>query len=116
MKNTITHKKYLQKALAEAAEMAAYLNAAVEEGDMKLLLVAIRNVVRAQGGVGTLAKAVKMSRTSLYKTLSPAGNPEVSTLETILAVYNIRIGFFAVPAANNRNPPHRANHGRYLTP
>ncbi len=117
MKNTISHQKYLKKALAEPAEAAAYLNAAVEEGDIKFLLVAIRNIVRARGGVGALAKATKMSRTSLYKTLSPAGNPEVTTLDAILAVYGIRIGFFAIDTGGRRTMSHQRHIGaHYINP
>ena len=96
MKRTIAHHDYLKKHLANSEEAAAYLNAVAADGDIKFLLKALRNVVEAQGGVGKLAKKTKLSRTTLYKTLSSTGNPEVSTLDAILAVYGIRIGFFPV--------------------
>jgi hypothetical protein len=60
--------------------------------------------------VGALAKKTKMSRTTLYRTLSPVGNPEVSTLDGILSVYGIRIGFFPVGlkgTGHHRQPPAR---------
>jgi probable addiction module antidote protein len=82
------------KHLAAPAEAAAYLNSVAEDGEIKFLLKALRNVVEAQGGVGVLAKKTKLSRTTLYKTLSSTGNPEVRTLGAILAVYGIRIGFY----------------------
>lgn len=94
---TITTRPYhdwLIKSLRDPVEAAAYLNAAAEDGELRFLLKAVRNVVEAQGGIGELAKKTKLSRTTLYKTLSPAGNPEVRTLEAVLAVYGIRIGFF----------------------
>ena len=69
-----------------------------EDGELKFLLKAIRNVVEAQGGIGALAKKTKLARTTLYKTLSEDGNPEVSTLDAILRVYGIRIGFMAEEA------------------
>ena len=100
MKRTVSHSAYLIKHLAKPSEAAAYLNSVAEDGDIKALLKALRNVVAAQGGVGKLAKAVNMSRTTLYKTLSPSGNPEISTLDTILKFYSIRIGFFAIARAN----------------
>lgn len=96
MNRTIRHHDYLMKRLTNPEEAAAYLNAVAEDGDIKSLLKALRNVVEAQGGVGELAKKTKLSRTTLYKTLSSTGNPEVSTLDAILAVYGIRIGFFPV--------------------
>ena len=105
MNRTISHHDYLMKHLTDSTEAAAYLNAVAEDGDIKSLLKAVRNVVEAQGGVGELAKKTKLSRTTLYKTLSSTGNPEVSTLDAILAVYDIRIGFF--PVIEERAGRHR---------
>ena len=99
MISTVPHHDTLIKALADPVEAAAYLNACAEDGDIKFLLKALRNVVEAQGGIGALAKKTKLSRTTLYKTLSSTGNPAVGTLDAILAVYGIRIGFFAVAPA-----------------
>ena len=96
MNRAVRHHDYLMKHLTDPAEAAAYLNAVAEDGDIKALLKALRNVVEAQGGVGGLAKRTKLSRTTLYKTLSSTGNPEVGTLDAILAVYGIRIGFFPI--------------------
>ena len=94
MKQTVSHHDYLIKRLAEREEASAYLNSVAMDGDLGALLKAVRNVVEAQGGIGVLAKKTKLSRTTLYKTLSDAGNPAVGTLEAILGVYGIRIGFF----------------------
>ncbi|MCX5785148.1 MAG: transcriptional regulator [Elusimicrobia bacterium] len=118
MKNTISHQSWLKKYLAVPEKAAAYLNAVAEDKDIRFLLKALRNVVKAQGGVGVLAKSTKMSRTTLYKTLSPAGNPEIKTLKTILEIYGIRIGFFAIGRNSRRRPsslrpPYDATH--YLT-
>ena len=94
MNRTVSHHDWLIKSLKNPVEATAYLNAVAEDGDLKFLLKAIRNVVLAQGGIGKLAKKTKLSRTTLYTTLSAEGNPEVATLEAILKVYGIRIGFF----------------------
>jgi len=99
MITTIRHHDYLMEHLANPAAAASYLNSAAEDGELKYLLKALRNVVEAQGGVGALAKKTGLSRTTLYKTLSAKGNPEVATLDAILAVYGIRIGFFTVKTA-----------------
>ena len=94
MSPTISHHDYLIKSLANPTETTAYLNAVAEDGEIKYLLKALRNVVEAQGGISRLAKKTNLSRTTLYKTLSEEGNPEITTLEAILKVYGIRIGFF----------------------
>lgn len=96
MNRIIRHHDYLMKHLTNPVEAAAYLNTVAEDGNIKFLLKAIRNIIEAQGGVGKLAKKTKLSRTTLYKTVSSTGNPEVRTLDAILAVYGIRIGFFPV--------------------
>lgn len=90
---TVSHESWLLKFLSDPANAAGYLDAAAEDDDPKYMLEALRRVVRAQGGIGRLAKATKLSRTTLYKTLSPAGNPGVHTLDAILGVYDLRIGF-----------------------
>ncbi len=94
MKPFIRHHDYLMKYLAKPAEAAAYLTTVMEDGDTRFFLKALRDVVEAQGGIGKLAKKTGLSRTTLYKTLSLDGNPEVSTIEAILKVYKIRMGFF----------------------
>jgi probable addiction module antidote protein len=114
-KNSVSHDSYMKKLLADRGEATAYINAAAEEGELEFLLVAIRRVVGANGGMGALAKATKLSRTTLYKTLSLTGNPEFATLEKILAVYGIRIGFFAVKTTPGQHK-HAHNHGHYLNP
>jgi len=115
MKNTVPHSTWLKKYLSKPENALAYLNAEIEEGDMFYLLKAIRNVAAANGGMGALAKATKMSRTSLYKTLSAKGNPELATLRNILAVYGIRLGCFAITPPNGHRK-HVSGHGHHISP
>ena len=93
MITTRPYEEALIEDLKDPREAIALLNAEAEEGDLKYLLKALRYVVEAQGGIGVLAKKTGLSRTTLYKTLSENGNPGFATLEAILAVYGIRIGF-----------------------
>ena len=115
MKLTRSHDSYMKEALANREEAAAYLNAAAQEGELKYLLLAIRRVAAANGGMGALANAVKMSRTSLYKALSASGNPQVETLMKILAVYGVRLGCFSIepPRGHHKRP---TGHGHYMHP
>ena len=64
-------------------DMAAYLEAALEENDSALIAAALGDIARAKG-MTYMAKETGLGRESLYKTLSPEGNPEFST---ILKVY-----------------------------
>ena len=89
---------------------AAYLDASSREGDPAFMLRALRKVVEVQGGVGELARRTRLSRTSLYKTLSPRGNPEVATLDAILGVYDLRLSFS--PVVRERRGRYRAKRRR----
>lgn len=76
-------------------EAAIYLQVALEEyeadGDDAALLLALRTVAEAQGGVGTLAKKTSLTRQSLYKALSPKGNPRLRTIGMILKGLGYRL-------------------------
>ena len=116
----VSHHKYLINHLADPVEAAAYLNSVAEDGEIQPLLKALRNVVEAQGGIGELAKKTKLSRTTLYKTLSSKGNPAISTLNSILAVYGIRMKFASIAPEESSHhrqaASSRHNSALYATP
>lgn len=72
-------------------DVVAYLNAALEDGDPTVLLEALRNVAQARGGMGALAKAAGVSRESLYRTLSPRGNPKIDTVMELLRALGLKL-------------------------
>jgi len=82
-KLTKDHQKSLLETLKDPKEAAAYLNAALEEGDNELFLLAMKNVVKASG-VSNIARKTNLNRENLYKMLSEKGNPEFSSLWAIL--------------------------------
>ena len=55
-KKVTTYQEDLVNALKDPHEAAAYLNAAIEEGDRAVFLLALRNVAEAQGGMTALAR------------------------------------------------------------
>ena len=82
---TVSHHDWLIKRLkADPEEAAGYLNAALEAGDKKAFLMALRNVIEARGGMTRVARASKMNRVSLYKMLSGDGNPGFGNILLIL--------------------------------
>lgn len=85
----------LIKALKNPEEAAAYLNAALEEGDEELFLVALKNVAEARGGMAKLSHLTKLSRPNLYRVLSKTGNPEIQTLTNILDIFGLRLAIEA---------------------
>jgi len=60
-------------------DMAAYLEAALEEGDASLVAAALGDIARAKG-MTEIARQTGLGRESLYKALSPEGNPEFATI------------------------------------
>lgn len=74
---------FLRRELQDPERAAAYLTAALEDGE-DVFLLAVRDVVEAHGGIGTLAKLTQLNRENLYAMLSEAGNPRLSSLTTIL--------------------------------
>ena len=71
--------------LADPAFAAAYLNAAVREGDPAAFLQALRNVVDASGGVAEVAQRTDLNRQAVYRMLSESGNPEFRSLQRLLS-------------------------------
>ncbi|GJL58056.1 MAG: hypothetical protein NPIRA03_09130 [Nitrospirales bacterium] len=95
MKKVKAYQPDLIESLRDAGEAGEYLNAALEEGDPELFLLALRNVAEAQGGVAQLAEKAKLNRESLYKILSERGNPELKSLDALLHALGFRLAVTA---------------------
>jgi len=70
--------------LKDPENAAGYLNAVLEEEDKDALLLALRNIAEAEGGMAAVAEKAHLKRESLYRMLSPRGNPALSNLFSIL--------------------------------
>ena len=85
MARSKSYRKDLIESLKDLNEAVAYLNAALEDGDPEVFLLALRDVAEARGGGMTrLSEKTKLNRENLYKILSEQGNPELASLETLL--------------------------------
>lgn len=67
------------------------LNSILEDGDQGELLIALRQMTKAFGGVPKVAEKAHLNRTQLYRTLSPEGNPEIRSLTAILKTMGLRL-------------------------
>ena len=77
-------------------EIAAYLNAVIEEmDDPRLLMKALRNVAEAQGGVSELARRAELDRVTLSRALSGRRNPRLDTLAKVVGACGIKLRFSA---------------------
>lgn len=78
------------------ATMAEYLNAAMDEGDADLFLIAIKDIARARG-MTQLAKDSGLGRESLYKALAPGSKPRFETVMKVMQALGVKLS--AVPSA-----------------
>ena len=95
MKNrpSISHDEAVVRELRKDPEFAAeYLKAALEDADDPgVLLIALRHVAEARGGVAKVAKAAGIERESLYRALSQRGNPRLSTLVAVTKAMGLKL-------------------------
>lgn len=83
-KASVSHEEEIVKELRDDPEFAAeYLRAAMEDSsEPKVLLIALRQIAKARG-IAKVAKRAHIERESLYRALSPNGNPRFSTIMAI---------------------------------
>jgi len=89
------HEAELAELRADRELAVAYLKAAMESlddpDDRAAGLLALRTVAEAYGGLGAVAAEAGISRESLYRTLSPKGNPTLKTLLAVLKTVGLRL-------------------------
>lgn len=77
----------------------AYLHQAFldidEDGGQEAFLLALRHIVEARGGMAIVAKKAGVSRESLYRTLSPTGNPTLKTLRSVVHATGFQFSMLA---------------------
>lgn len=71
-------------------DMAAYLEAALEENDPTLIAAALGDIARAKG-MSQIAKQTGLGRESLYKALSAEGNPEFATVLKVIGALGLQL-------------------------
>jgi probable addiction module antidote protein len=81
----------LIESLKDPTEAAEYMNAALEDGEPEVFLLALRDVVESFGGMGKLAASTSLNRENLYRMLSTKGNPEFFSLSTVLDAVGFRL-------------------------
>jgi probable addiction module antidote protein len=92
-KTSISHDAALIRELRADPQFAAeYLKAAIEDSeDPRVLLIALRQIAEARGGIAKVAKAAGIERESLYRALSSRGNPRLSTLVAVTKAIGLKL-------------------------
>lgn len=78
---------------------AEYLNAVLEDADQQELMTALRYLAKAFGGVSRLAEQAELNATTLYRTLSRQGNPELKSLTALLKAMGMRLAVQPIDSA-----------------
>lgn len=82
--------------LTSGEDMAAYLEAALEDGNPQLVAAALGDIARAKG-MTQVARKAGLGRESLYKALTSSGNPELATVLKVISALGLQL--HASPAA-----------------
>ena len=92
---TTSYEDRLLESLKDPLEAQAYLEAALEEyeqtGETDPLLLALKDVAKAQGGIGALSQRAGLNREHLYMVLSSKSQPRLDKLLAIVSGLGFRI-------------------------
>ena len=94
--------------LETEADIAAYLEAVLEDGDSALVAAALGDIARAQG-MSQIARKTGLGRESLYKALSSEGNPELATVLKVVRALGLKL--HASAARGRIRPARRGRRG-----
>ncbi len=84
-KRFIPYQDVLIESLKDQEEAIAYLNAALSDEDPRIFLIALKNILTAQGiTIPAVAKKTTLNRENLYRILSDDGNPTLTSMVSIL--------------------------------
>jgi probable addiction module antidote protein len=88
-------------------DIVLYLEACLEEDDPALIVHALGVIARARG-MTQIARETGLGRESLYKALSPEGNPEFSTVLKVLKALGIKLHAGIAAEKKSRKKARRA--------
>jgi probable addiction module antidote protein len=105
MRQYRSYKEHLIETLKDPLEASAYLEACLEEAletkEFGIFLLAVRDVIEAQGGIADISERMEAGRESLYKSLTKESKPRFSTI--MLALRACGFGMGIHPTNNQTN-------------
>lgn len=76
--------------ISSPEDVAAYLEAAFEDGDAATITTILGALARSEG-IARIAREAGVSREGLYKALSETGDPRLSTLLGVLKALGLQL-------------------------
>lgn len=103
MSKTTTTRYDVAEHLRTPEEMAAYLEACLEEaeGDAAFIAKALGDIARAKG-MAQVARDAGLSRESLYKALSGERSPDFDTILKVVGALGLKLHAEAAPGKSRR--------------
>ena len=96
-KTATSYQEGLKEDLSKAEEARAYLNAAIDDGNQEVFLLALRDVAEARG-ISEVARTAHLNRENVYRILSAKGNPQLSSLTALLHSVGLKLAVEMVRA------------------
>ena len=102
MGKTKTSRYDVAEHLRTPEEMAAYLEASLEEadGDATFIAKALGDIARAKG-MSQVARDAGLSRESLYKALSGERNPNFDTILKVISALGLKLHAEAIQTSSS---------------
>jgi probable addiction module antidote protein len=92
MKGSVSNDIVMAEMYRNDPELARdMLNSILEDGNQGELLIVLRQMTKAFGGVQAVAEKANLNPTQLYRTLSPDGNPALSSFTAIVKAMGMKI-------------------------
>ena len=92
MKSSVSNDVVMAEMYRNDPELAReMLNSILEDGNQGELLIVLRQMTKAFGGVQAVAEKANLNPTQLYRTLSPDGNPALSSFTAIIKAMGMKI-------------------------
>lgn len=90
---SVSHDQKVVERLRKDPRFASeYLKAAMDDADEpQVLLIALRRIAQARGGIAQVARKAGIERESLHRALSGRGNPRFSTLSAVAKAVGMRL-------------------------
>jgi DNA-binding phage protein len=104
MPKTKSYHSFLIESLEDPNEAAVYLNAALEERDLQLFLIALKNVGEVHSDINTILEKAKLYQENIYQMLS--GEENQSFLYNLLSLLDT-LGFKLTIAVKETKQVHR---------
>jgi probable addiction module antidote protein len=90
-KRSVAYEEILHKELQALAEAQGYLNAALEDEDPQVFLLALKDVLQAHAKMSDNARKANLIRDDFYRVLSSKGNPRLANVRAVLNALGLHL-------------------------